>query len=87
MDDLDADDLDVDADADDQMVACVFLDYVSNHRDSIGILVEDNPGRVREWAAEQGLELTPDECTGLLAILRTGLDIVGDGWSGGWSGG
>lgn len=61
----------------DRMQVCAdFLEYCSGHRDSICNLLRGDPGRVREWAAEQGLELTPDECADLLNILRVGVDLV-----------
>lgn len=57
----------------------VFLDHIRANMDSVREILQADANFVRRNAAENGMEMTPEECGHLLKLLRSGYDIVGDG--------
>lgn len=53
-----------------------FLSHIRSNRDRVAAMLEYDSVRVRFFAAEHGMELTPIECDFLLRLLRAGLRIV-----------
>lgn len=53
-----------------------FLSHIRANRDRVAAILEYDPMRVRFFAAEHGMELTPDECDFLLRLLSAGLKLV-----------
>lgn len=64
---------------DTQAAKRMLIEHVKNNYDRVGALLVRDPNWVRNFAAENGLELSPTECDYLIDILRAGYNLVTTG--------